>query len=114
MKFITRETAISLLESKGASRELIEKQENYYINVLLVTTKLDSVIHPPIGESELKQIINDIVSHTEELLEVKLSDNNFKNKVWELVNQCNSDQLQEMYCKILNNERAINFNINNQ
>lgn len=108
MKYVTRNTAISLLEAEGASRELLEKQENYYINILLLNKKKSNCIHPCLSEPERMRIISDIIDNTELLLETNLSTNlDFKVKVTELVNMCNKEQLEEMYCKVLNSERAI-------
>lgn len=106
-KAVTREIAISLLETKGVSRELLEQKENVELNTMLIENKFQSRIHKPIAEPEMYKLVSGIVNEISAMLETGLSNENFEKDIADLVRKCNKEQIQQMYCNMINKQKII-------
>lgn len=106
-KAVTRTVAISLLETKGVSRELLEQKENVELNEMLVKNNFKSEIHKPIAEPEMYQLVSEIANEISAMLETGLSNKNFERDILDLVKRCNQEQIQQMYCNMVNKQQII-------
>ena len=106
-KAVTRTVGISLLETKGVSRELLEQKENVELNEMLVKNNFQSEIHKPITEPEMYQLVSEIANEISAMLETGLSNKNFERDILDLVKRCNQEQIQQMYCNMVNKQKII-------
>lgn len=106
-KAVTRAVAISLLETKGVSRELLEQKENVELNTMLVKNKFQSEIHKPITETEMFSLVSGIINEISAMLETGISSKDFDNDIADLVKRCNQEQIQQMYCNMINKQKVI-------
>ena len=107
MHYIARTVAVSLLETKGVSRELLEQKENVELNTMLVKNNFQSEIHKPITEPEMYELVNQIANEISAMLETGLSNKDFDKDILDLVKKCNQEQIQQMYCNMINKQQII-------